>query len=201
MRRLRAGITLVEVLIVIAILAIIAAFAYPVFQGGKRKSMEGSCMQQMRQIYMALKMYAGDYPNYLPVHPNVDIPNAPMLSCGLLHPYLKSRDLYYCPGAPQCVRKDYFSTYTWMASLEDPKADNYELYMKHHNATFDDPSKPFPILYCLVHDELTYLPAERHLSKDFNPPWATKLFADGSVKGGRLKVLRNFLIAKACAGR
>ncbi|MBV6457265.1 MAG: hypothetical protein HONBIEJF_00373 [Fimbriimonadaceae bacterium] len=197
MRRLR-GITLIEVLCVIAIIGIIAAIAYPVFQGGKEKSKEVSCMQQLRQIHMALAMYGNDYPGYLPVHENIDIPNAPMLHSSKLLPYLPDRRVQYCPDTPQCVKEEYFSTYTWMARWEDTTREGYDAFMKRHNAHFDDPEKPFPIVFCLIHDELYYYPREREMSPEYNPPFVVQLYADGHAKAGRLHTLRNFTIARAC---
>ncbi len=196
--RHRIGATFIEVLTVIAILAILAAVALPVLNNVRRSGREASCMSQLRQIYQALELYGNDYPGYDPVHRNVDIPNAPMLRPDrLLVPYLGSRSLVYCPDTPDCARERIASTYTWVASPER-KNTTYESQIRQHNEHFDDPNSSYPIVYCLVHDELSYFPSERHLAEDLNPPFAVRLLPDGSVKKGRFPLHRRHTIARTC---
>lgn len=64
---------------------------------------------------------------------------------------------------------------------------------------FADPSSGYPIIHCLVHDELHYYPAERELAEALNPPFVIRLKADGSVASGRYAITRGHDIAHVCA--
>jgi prepilin-type N-terminal cleavage/methylation domain-containing protein/prepilin-type processing-associated H-X9-DG protein len=61
MRRTQRGFTLIELLVVIAIIAILAAILFPVFAQAREKARGASCISNLKQIALALKMYAQDY--------------------------------------------------------------------------------------------------------------------------------------------
>ena len=65
MRR-RAGFTLIEMLIVIAIIAILAAILMPVFAKAKGKAVQVSCASNVRQVVQGLVMYSIDHDGLLP---------------------------------------------------------------------------------------------------------------------------------------
>jgi prepilin-type N-terminal cleavage/methylation domain-containing protein/prepilin-type processing-associated H-X9-DG protein len=55
------GFTLIELLVVIAIIAILASILFPVFARAREQARKSSCNSNVRQITMALLMYAQDY--------------------------------------------------------------------------------------------------------------------------------------------
>lgn len=97
MRRSLYGFTLIELLVVIAIIAILAAILFPVFARAREKARETSCLSQLRQLGLALHMYAQDYDEMFPFDSYIGNPH-PMLVNGL-SPYVKNRNLFYCPSA------------------------------------------------------------------------------------------------------
>jgi len=56
----RNGFTLIELLVVIAIIAILAAILFPVFAQARAKARQTQCLNNMRQIGMAVQMYLND---------------------------------------------------------------------------------------------------------------------------------------------
>jgi len=59
-KALRSGFTLVELLVVISIIAVLAGVAMPAMTGVIERGQQTKVISDARQIYLALKMYAGD---------------------------------------------------------------------------------------------------------------------------------------------
>jgi prepilin-type N-terminal cleavage/methylation domain-containing protein/prepilin-type processing-associated H-X9-DG protein len=96
----RRGFTLIELLVVIAIIAILAAILFPVFARAREKARQTSCLSNMKQIILGIKMYASDYDeeNMVDVWQN----NAGEWVTWMdpVNPYIKNRELFFCPSAP-----------------------------------------------------------------------------------------------------
>ena len=85
----RRGFTLIELLVVIAIIAILAAILFPVFAQAREAGRKASCTSNMKQIGLAIMMYAGDYDETLPWSHN---PKGPVETKGwydLVESYVK----------------------------------------------------------------------------------------------------------------
>jgi prepilin-type N-terminal cleavage/methylation domain-containing protein/prepilin-type processing-associated H-X9-DG protein len=102
------GFTLIELLVVIAVIAILAAMLLPALSKAKDSGLATSCMNNTRQIGLAVMMYSGDnkdiYPNEWWV--NGPYKNALGLACGgewqttpahALVPYLVNARIWVCP--------------------------------------------------------------------------------------------------------
>lgn len=65
MKMKKQGFTLVEIMIVVAIIALLAAIAVPSFMNARTKSMLSSCQNNLRLIDGAVQQYALDHSNAL----------------------------------------------------------------------------------------------------------------------------------------
>ena len=65
MKKSRKGFTLVEIMIVVAIIGLLAAIAIPSFLNARTKTQTSSCQNNLRLIDGAIQQYALDHTNAL----------------------------------------------------------------------------------------------------------------------------------------
>ncbi|MFO7948228.1 MAG: DUF1559 domain-containing protein [Armatimonadota bacterium] len=102
-----AGFSLIELLVVIAIIAILAAMMFPVFSQAREKARSIACINNLKQISMALFMYAGDYGGDMPtgtyvaedVFGNVVEINGYEGWANHLYPYTRNTQIFRCPSS------------------------------------------------------------------------------------------------------
>jgi len=96
----RPGFTLVEILVVVGIIAVLAAILFPVLSSALRTARKAKCVSNLRQLYMAQKMYSDDYDRTL-----VPARAGTVTWCNILQPQMKNKDILLCPEdhTPQTV--------------------------------------------------------------------------------------------------
>ena len=101
------GFTLIEMLVVMAVIAILASILFPVFAQTREKARAGSCVSNLRQLGVAFRMYANDYNGFMPYFWCNTLPDpAPIRS---LDSYIKNDGVFYCPSDPISGRYYYTS--------------------------------------------------------------------------------------------
>lgn len=100
---MRKGFTLIELLVVIAIIAILAAILFPVFARAREKARQTNCLSNVKQLVLAVNMYAQDYDETLPRHyydvngsGGGDVGDTTWRSVVL--PYAKNVQMFFCPS-------------------------------------------------------------------------------------------------------
>jgi prepilin-type N-terminal cleavage/methylation domain-containing protein/prepilin-type processing-associated H-X9-DG protein len=102
MRRER-GFTLTEMLVVIAVIAVLTAILLPVFSTAREKARQNACLGNLRQIGTALTAYAQDYDDVNVLSHDCGLSlrvGAPVLFAHLLLPYTRSTIVYACGSHP-----------------------------------------------------------------------------------------------------
>lgn len=87
----------------IAIIAILAAILFPVYAKVREKARQTSCLSNLRQVGLALTMYADDHDGRLPSWVFIGAPPETTTWNQVILPYLRTVDVFFCPsyGRPQ----------------------------------------------------------------------------------------------------
>lgn len=95
--------TLVELLVVIALIAILAALLLPALARGKALAKRAYCQNNLRQLGLGLNMYAGDHAKFPPCFQ--DTRTLVILWNAALLPYVgRQTEVFYCPAYPPDYR-------------------------------------------------------------------------------------------------
>lgn len=108
------GFTLVEMLIVTAIIATLLGIGFPMSRHLIGKSREANCLNNLRSLGVALESYLQDHGNMMPVLEagrSSKTEDLPVLEVALL-PYLETQEAFHCPADSKEFEKS-GSSYLW----------------------------------------------------------------------------------------
>lgn len=132
-RRSRLGITLVETLVVVSIMVLLISLAFPVFQNVKWNVKRSRSVSQMRQIHLAIMLYAND--NGADGALNLGLP--PELVT--LKKIQKVPDELFNTGGSSWKLPGQRPVYTWMPPLPNTPESNVVLWKEHVARTEGNP--------------------------------------------------------------
>lgn len=100
------GFTLIEILVVIAIIAILAAILFPVFSRARENARRASCQSNLKQLGLGVMMYVQDYDGRFPLYRYLDDPGATCSGagctyeywCQTIDPYIRNKQVWVCPS-------------------------------------------------------------------------------------------------------
>jgi prepilin-type N-terminal cleavage/methylation domain-containing protein len=113
-RAINRAFTLIELLTVIAIIAVLVAILFPVFSRVREQARQTTCLSNMHEIYVKVSLYAQDYDAYpplllgLPENPDgsrwqpggASPVRATDLKHGFLYPaYVRDIAIFHCPNS------------------------------------------------------------------------------------------------------
>jgi type II secretory pathway pseudopilin PulG len=96
---MRRGMTRTELVVVVLVIAVVAAVMMGVvntIQRAQEMARQACCASDLKMIGLALKMYAQDYDDLLPISRD-----ASQMQIAV-DPYLRNRSLFCCPTDPAC---------------------------------------------------------------------------------------------------
>ena len=124
------GFSLTEILIVIAIIAILAAILFPVFHSAREKGRQAKCMSNMHQLGTAFELYSSDYNEMLPAPGGLvgDYNYWDQSGDGGLNAYVRQSgvdSIWCCPNLKHWSGKYRARTYTMNSYLRSPSDVEY----------------------------------------------------------------------------
>lgn len=173
-RHFRRGVSWLELVLIVVILLVIAAFVWPYSSGGKASARRTACMSNMKMAGMSVLMYCGDWDDRLP-------PAATWATAN--RAYAKDPAIYHCP------------------EIRDFKADQFghafRSALQHRKSTELSPSEP------MLFDS-TDLSWDAHGGLDLLPPKGRHPGGKNSicfVDGHTQSLTNDGLFAKVWAGK
>ena len=192
--------TLMELLVVLAIIAILASIIFPTLAWGRKRARQTTCLSNLRQCGVALKLYMDDNAT--------DIPPDAQAAAGQLAkmPTCCSNDVEWTKGCTQPYGQPLIGSYAYTRSVFGWSKAPYDVVSKFYQM---DPNAPWMVdlfhgnhgIPAPLHDEgsIAYSlrirksgqTAERSKLPDYMPA----LYSDGHCQVRKLGVGHQFIMS------
>jgi prepilin-type N-terminal cleavage/methylation domain-containing protein len=94
--RLRTGFSLIELLITVALIAVLSAMMFGFASSRHQRSQKQLCADNLQKIYLSLQIYANDYKGALPEYAHAQTSEEPLNE--LVPKYTTDTSIFICPG-------------------------------------------------------------------------------------------------------
>jgi prepilin-type N-terminal cleavage/methylation domain-containing protein/prepilin-type processing-associated H-X9-DG protein len=168
------GFTLMELLVVLALVAILSALAYPVYQRVIQSGRATGCVSNLRQISVALGAYLADNNNVMPTLNTARAAtsdNVPVID-NTLSKYITTPGVFACPADVNGFAQKSGTSYFWNVALNGQLASNLNFMPKlQANQNTQSPSQ-IPIMadkegfHPYLENKVNVLYADGHATKD-----------------------------------
>jgi len=125
-RSVNFAFTLVELIVVVAILAILAGLAVPAYERVMQGSRASACLSNLRQLGVALNLYLGEHNMILPTlraGRNSTSEDVPVID-NTLDKYLKDARVFACPADTRNLATITGTSYYWNTALNGQSLTN-----------------------------------------------------------------------------
>lgn len=106
------GFTLVEILVVLAIIAVLVGILLPALARAKHSQRNTACLSNLHQIATAFTLYAQDNDGFGPDD------YADVTWDALIWPYLEVEKIYLCPADEDGYDEDFGTSYEWRDTFQ-----------------------------------------------------------------------------------
>jgi prepilin-type N-terminal cleavage/methylation domain-containing protein len=123
--------TLIELIVVIAIIGILAALLLPVLTRAKEAARGTSCLNNLHQIGIGLQLYVQDNNNHLPIMRDKSLTTTNDLSSPdqVLSSQLSgNKNVWRCPSDRNQIFEQTDSSYSWNSLLNGEDADHLKVF-------------------------------------------------------------------------
>lgn len=170
----RRAFTLVELLVVVGIVSVLTGVVLTATMRARGKGQQAGCASNLRQLVVALSLYADDYDGRYPAVSTSRLASTFLQNeecIAALRPYVNNNEVWFCPSDPNRGK-----------DIEDTVAHSLTSYMTRTSSSeFPWDQSTVPDNWSIVHDGA--------FSPSSPAPWHfggyNAAYADGSVKWKR----------------
>lgn len=174
----KVGFTLAEVLVVVAIVAVLAGIGYNVAAPARESARQTTCISNMRQIYSSWSLYSADWSGR--TYPNTEMAYINPTGQWLAFDVGKKPGHLFCPDAPGDVR-DHLTTSYAMHMMTDIWTDPNSQIAKDMRDELERLGPLTTGAACADHDRHYYAPRETDTARSLSRMFEIRLRFDGST--------------------